>query len=300
MEQARSAVSDVCSWRNRSDALGEFAAFVGKTQSGRHIKPLHWYVACRLVLEGGFNPQEITPRPPFVLTKKGQQLLVRYEPDVANGREECVLGGLKTKNVDVVISKPGIGPVLAISCKGMTGALRNLTNRLEETVGESANLHITYPSLVLGYIFIVRANRSEAQEASDVSSDSNGGLKQNDIAIGDDDAPVASLVRFNYALNEMTGRLGVRDDLSRYESVALGVIDRNGELLNYPSSDSKIHFDRFFSHLYLRYEERFILSAPALRARTERLFWSPASPAFQENALPTKPDYRVHLHYESD
>jgi hypothetical protein len=300
MEEARPAVSEVCSWRNRSDALGEFATFVGKTQSGRHIKPLHWYVACRLVLEGGFNPQEITPRPPFVLTKKGQQVLVTYEPGVANGREECVLGGLKTKNVDVVVSKPGIGPVLAISCKGMTGALRNLTNRLEETVGESANLHITYPSLVFGYIFIVRANRAEAQEASDLSSDSNGGLKQNDIAIGDDNAPVASLVRFHYALNEMTGRLGVRDDLNRYESVALGVIDRNGELLDYPSSDSKIHFDRFFSRLYLRYEERFILNAPALRARTDRLFWSPASPAFQENALPTKPDYRVHLHYEND
>lgn len=41
-----------------------------------------------------------------------------------------MLGGLKT-NVDVVVNKPGLDPVLAVSCKGMTGAFRNLTNRME-------------------------------------------------------------------------------------------------------------------------------------------------------------------------
>lgn len=298
MSDSSSLLGEVCAWRNRREALREFAEFAGKTQSGRHIKPLHWYVACRLVLEGGFDPDEITPRPPFVVTKKAQQFILSYDPDTANGKEQCVLGGLKTKNVDVVVSKPGIGPVLAISCKGMTGALRNLTNRLEETVGESANLHITYPSLVFGYVFIVRANRSEADEASNVSGDGDNVLKQNDVAIGDDDAPVASLVRFHYALNEMTGRLGVRNDLSRYESVALGVIDRDGALLDYPAAESKIHFDNFFRQLYLRYEERFVLNAPALKAKTERKLWSPQSPALAPGALPSKPHYRPHVHHD--
>lgn len=54
-----------CQWTNQSDALAAFAEFMGKTQSASHIKPLHWYVACRLVIEGGFDPDDIVPRPPF-------------------------------------------------------------------------------------------------------------------------------------------------------------------------------------------------------------------------------------------
>ena len=58
-----------------------------------------------------------------------------------------------------MINKDGLGPVLAVSCKGMTGAFRNLTNRMEETIGECTNLHITYPALVFGYLFVIRANK---------------------------------------------------------------------------------------------------------------------------------------------
>src|ERR1035438_9159399 len=57
-----------CEWRNEAGALREFAEFSGLTQSALHIKPLHWYIACRLVIEGGFLPSDITPRPPLVVT----------------------------------------------------------------------------------------------------------------------------------------------------------------------------------------------------------------------------------------
>ena len=134
---------NVCRWTTEADALREFAEFSGKTQSASHIKPLHWYVACRLVIEGGFDPVDITPRPPFrVERKSGRVPILHYDPSVAGGGERTVLGGLKTKNVDVVVTREGIGPVLAVSCKGVTGAFRNLTNRMycrlsvgDETVG---------------------------------------------------------------------------------------------------------------------------------------------------------------------
>ena len=83
--------------------------------------------------------------------------MLRYDPALGAGGERTVLGGLKTKNVDVVVTREGIGPVLAVSCKGVTGAFRNLTNRMEETIGECTNLHITYPALVLGYLVLLRA-----------------------------------------------------------------------------------------------------------------------------------------------
>jgi hypothetical protein len=111
-------------------------------------------MACRLVLEGGFHPDDVTPRPPFVVSRHG---LLSFDAEAAGSGEEIVLGGLKTKNVDVVVTKPKIGPVLAISCKGATKAFRNLTNRMEETIGECTNLHMTYPALVIGYFVLLRA-----------------------------------------------------------------------------------------------------------------------------------------------
>jgi hypothetical protein len=53
---------NVCQWMHQSEALKIFAGFAGKTQSAGHILPLHWYVACRLVIEGGFRPEDIMPR----------------------------------------------------------------------------------------------------------------------------------------------------------------------------------------------------------------------------------------------
>lgn len=119
---------DVCQWIGLRDALRHFATFTGRTQSQRHIKPLHWYVACRLVVEGGFDPDDVTPRPPFVVVERRGCRELHFNASMAGGGEATVFGGLKTKDVDVVVAKPGIGPVLAVSCKGLTKALRNLAS----------------------------------------------------------------------------------------------------------------------------------------------------------------------------
>jgi hypothetical protein len=127
----RSARTDAtpCLWINGPQAFKEFATHKGKTQSARHIKPLHWYIACRLVLEGGFRPCNITPRPPFwVEEKRGRKgrasYILHHDPTKGESGEQVVLGGLKTKNVDVVVNNYSVGPVLAISCKGVTKAFR--------------------------------------------------------------------------------------------------------------------------------------------------------------------------------
>lgn len=120
---------------SRAEAFRRFATFAGPTQSQQHIKPLHEYVTARLVLEGGFTPDELRPHPPLRAVPDTNRLV--YAPEQATSAEATILGGLKTKNVDIVATKAGSGPVLAISCKGMTGAFRNLTNRLEETIGNA-------------------------------------------------------------------------------------------------------------------------------------------------------------------
>ena len=44
--------------------------------------------------------------------------------------------------------------------------------------------------------------------------------------------------------------------------------------------DSPLVFERFFDTLYLRYDERYVYSAPDLSSRTRRIEWSSESPAF--------------------
>lgn len=290
--------SGVCCWTTQSQALGAFAGFQGKTQSASHIKPLHWYVASRLVVEGGFDPDDITPRPPFrVLRRSGSAPKLLYDEGSAGGGERTILGGLKTKNVDVVVTRDSIGPVLAVSCKGVTGAFRNLTNRMEETIGECTNLHITYPALVLGYLVLLRANRhidDLLEDAAAAEGDPGKELAANDIAMTKGGEPVASIMRFHNALRELVGRRGIRNDVSRYEAIGFCMVEMDaatmGALLaNYPEDTSPLRFERFFETLYLRYDERFVTSAPDLASRTRRLEWDKDSPAFNDLQIDYEP-----------
>lgn len=326
--------SKPCEWTTQQEAFSAFAGFNQKTQSAGHIKPLHWYVACRLVLEGGFHPDDIKPHPPFNIRKSKRHGLpvLQFDPSEASGGEAVVLGGLKTKNVDVVVARPGIGPVLAVSCKGTTGAFRNLTNRMEELIGDCTNLHISYPTLVLGYLHLLRANRRigevvdliEGDETSDadepvnetealanehgaVLADNTGAetseekpkkkaLTKNDMAFDERGIVSAEIQRFGLAVSRLAGRAGIRDDLTRYESIALALVEAEkgqmGDVVaSYPETGSELGISEFFERLYSQHDERFVYGAPSLASVTRRLEWSPESPALES----INPDYEVRL-----
>ncbi len=288
---------NTCEWTSLKSALAHFVRYRGKTQSQQHIRPLHWYVASRLVVEGGFHPDEITPRPPFrVGGSRSRQVLV-HDPALGGSGERTVYGGLKTKNVDVVVTKEGIGPVLAVSCKGAIGAFRNLTNRMEEAVGDCTNLHIAYPPLVYGYLVIMRANRSEevrknSEQPGRESERIQLGrpLADNDVAIDSEGRPVALVRRFHAALRELVDRRGIRDDVSRYEAIALALASTRPEHAGrpidvFPEPDSPLRFERFFQTLYRQYDERFVYGAPDLRHVTARNEWADDSSAFSAAVL---------------
>lgn len=287
-----------CEWMTLRSALAHFVEFRGSTQSQRHIKPLHWYVACRLVVEGGFHPDEIVPRPPFRVDERSRRLALVHDSRLGGIGERTVYGGLKTKDVDVVVTKEGIGPVLAVSCKGAIGAFRNLTNRMEEAVGDCTNLHIAYPPLVCGYLFIMRANRAEEVGVipdQPVSEKPSRPLADNDVAIDSKGRPVASVRRFHAALRELADRRGIRDDVSRYEAIALALASTRPEHIGtivdiFPDPDSPLRFERFFKTLYRQYDERFVYGAPDLRKVTARKDWvSTSFGAVEMDALDYEP-----------
>lgn len=279
-----------CRWVTLKEALRVFALAKHGTQSQRHIKPLHWYIACRLCLEGGFDPDTIVPRPPFVVrgrdsgTAHGR--LLRHDPGSGGWGEQTILGGLKTKQVDVVVCQPAIGPVIAVSVKGTLNAFRNLTNRLEEAGGDCTNLHLTYPSLVYAFWSVMRANRAGRvpDNAPALLKSRGGKFAPGDVAIMPDGKPARSIIRYHLALSGLARRSGIRDDVSKYEAMALTLVqvgERNvGQIYpTFPPKEDELGFRQLFSTIYRHYDLRFVYQAPDLASSTARHGWSESSPA---------------------
>jgi hypothetical protein len=177
---------------------------------------------------------------------------------------------------------------------------------MEETIGECTNLHITYPAMVMGFFVLLRANRTveDALEAPDIDPDEepstneeeeaapeeaaavlDARIEANDIAIRSSGEPVEEIQRFHAALSELTGRRGIRDEISRYEAISLILVEPKGEqagtiLPLFPPAESPLYWNRFFTTLYQQYDERFVFGAPSLASRTRRRTWSSESPVF--------------------
>jgi hypothetical protein len=206
-----------CDWISLRDALSAFVRVERGHQGQRHIKPLHWYIASRLVIEGGFCPDDITPRPPFVIKQKGREQILEYDAESGGVGERTVLGGLKTKDIDVVVTKNGVGPCVAISVKGTLKAFRNLTNRLEEAAGDCTNLHLVYPALVYGFWSLIRSNRPGPipHDSKHILSPlKKRGLAADEVRIADlairADGQVASqIIQYGQALEGLAGRSGI-------------------------------------------------------------------------------------------
>jgi hypothetical protein len=268
-------------------ALAQFIA-VQETQGQQHIKPLHQHIAIRLVIEAGFHPDEITPHPPLLVETRGGRNMLVFNQHAQRDNEQTVLGGLKTKAVDVVVAKPHVGPIIAISVKGTGGAFRNLTNRMEEAIGDSTNLHIMYPGLVYAFLHVMKAHRV-----------GGGGLAPNDIAINGEGEVVQAIRRYHDVLLGLAGRRFVRDDFTRYEAVCLALVNSDqaaaGSVFEpFPPADSPLSLHAFFDTIYRTYDLRFpylAASVPSLK----RLEWDEASPAL--TCLGSEPEMRSCLGY---
>ena len=122
-------------------------------------------------------------------------------------------------------------------------------------------------------------------------------LQANDIAVQHGGDVVESVIRYHNALRELTGRRGIRDDVSRYEAVSLALVESNsptpGRVLpDFPAQDSLLRIEHFFQALYLRYDERYVYAAPDLKHVTRRTEWDPSSPALIEDlAVAARPRF---------
>jgi hypothetical protein len=236
-----------------------------KTQSGQHIRLVHAHCSNRLVVEGGFPPEWLHPRP--ALTCKvgsGNSYGLAYSAESEDRAEQSVLGGMKYKNLDVTVFPPGIGPALGISIKSTGNAFRNLTNRMEEAPGDCVNIHMMYPGFVFGFLHLIKFGRV------------GDGLNSNDASFDAQDRPLDSIVRYHNALSALNGRGTITDPPMRYESIGLLVYQclegRVAIWPNYPAADSPVHYSRFFQRLYDAYDLRY--AYPDARGHNHRKSWA--------------------------
>ena len=202
---------------------------------------------------------------------------MNYSELHGGGEERTVLGGLKTKSIDVVVAKDGIGPVLAVSMKGTLNAFRNLTNRMEEAVGDCTNLHIAYPAPYMDS-FMFCANHEDE------------GIPPNDIAIYKSGAISEGILRYGDVMTRLAGRNDIRDATTKYEAVAICLVDPRTESVGslitaFPSANGLLDFTQFFERLYEQYDQRFIYAAPGLAVTTRRLEWDADSPVLRDSRI---------------
>jgi len=225
------------------------------------------------VLEGGFPPEWMHPRPAMASKAcSNNRYELSYSKAAENPTEQSVLGGMKYKNVDVTVVIPGIGPALGISAKSTGNAFRNLTNRMEEAPGDCVNIHMMYPGFVFGFLHLIKfAKTTEVGSPNDASFDAQ-------------DKPLESIVRYHNALSALTGRATITDPQMRYESVGLLVYRRvDGKAVvwpNFPAMDSPIHYSKFFQKLYDTYDLRY--AYPDSSGRNHRKLWEVPRGTFPE------------------
>ncbi len=262
-------------------------------QSADLVDSLRWYVASRLVIEGGFDPDWVRPRPPITVNRNRHGSLLSHDPDAAKSGRRALLGALRAATPDVSVTIPAIGPVLALSLEGMEGGevthgrVPEMTGGLERIAGSCVNLHMVYPALVYGCWHVIAAAGTQDLVPSALSDPDAGPGDHGDHSLRNR-ARAATIRRYHDALVRLSEREDIRDDPSRYEACALTLVEHGaghheGTLnADYPPPGSLLDYNRMFERMYAVYDHRFVNSTTALRRTTERRVWHRDSPLLAE------------------
>lgn len=199
-----------------------YASGPNAVRTGAVIAPLHEYCVHELV-------ERRLPR-------------ARLHPAASakTGRKRVrILGGYMPKEIDVCLTYPDSGPLLAVSVKSqMSSIVKNTINRFEEYVGDATNLHSRFPMLVLGFMMLL-----PACEETYVKGTPTEGLQR-----------IASL------LERSNARRVVTEPSGSYEvsCLLLADLDKSPPRLvpTFPNPGSILRVDTFFDRLVELFRQR--------------------------------------------
>lgn len=150
-----------------------------------------------------------------------------------------LLGGYMPKEIDVCLTIPDSGPLLAISVKSqMSSIVKNTINRFEEYVGDATNLHTRFPMLVLGFMMLVPVHPETFAKGK----------------------PTDGLRRIAALLERSNARRVVTEPSGSYEVSTLLLVDLGSIpprlMPQFPEANSSLRVESFFDKLAELYRQR--------------------------------------------
>jgi hypothetical protein len=163
-------------------------------------------------------------------------------------------GAYRTKKWDVGLIDRG-KPQLGISCKSIvSNHAGTVPNRVDDMLGEAANLHRAFPKAVLGYLFMM----SRVDEASGIQAktEASGGMTDERLAKlrGDGDRWFERLVD---SVSKAAGRSGPDDRPEMFEVVSCSQVDFTVQPYAVVVHGGALSPDDFFDRIVEIYKERF-------------------------------------------
>lgn len=240
-------------------------------RSSAPINLIHDAVKYEL-LQKGINPDQIHPRfgetkPEMkvagFLKQKNQDVCVTPS-NISKNPRRITWGPLANEGVTDIYGEEFTRNTLVINVRSQMSSIANNTDTLfERTFAEALNLHMKYPDMILGEVYLIPVYEYDDATMNDKT-----------ITFKSHQTNVAKYVSFFSAIN---GRSNPEDELYKYERCTLLIVDfreeqpvlyrtteqlmKAGLLPNtFPLPFEPLSFDRFIDDILDAYGCRFTLS----------------------------------------
>lgn len=168
--------------------------------------------------------------------------------------ETSMPGEYRTKKWDVGRVIKG-EPTLGISCKSIiSNHGGTVPNRVDDMLGEAANLHRAFPKTVLGYLFMM--GRVDESVATQTKTERLGGMTPNRLAQLQAEGDIW-FERLVNSVSRAAGRAGARDYPEKFEVVSCSQVDFMCEPYEVVVHEGGLSPDEFFDRLVEIHMARF-------------------------------------------
>lgn len=164
-------------------------------------------------------------------------------------------GAYRVKKWDVGLLGEKGEPLLGISCKSIVSNHGGtVPNRVDDMLGEAANLHRAFPRTVLGYLFMM--SRIDESQATQKKTKALGGMSRarRSQLREDGDYWFERLVE---SVSRAAGRTGPRARPEMFEVVSCSQVDFTARPYAVVVHEGAMSPDDFFDRLVELYHERF-------------------------------------------
>lgn len=163
-------------------------------------------------------------------------------------------GAYRLKKWDVGLLRDGV-PELGISCKSIVSNHGGtVPNRVDDMLGEAANLHREYPDAVLGYLFMM--SRIDESKAVREKTKALGGMNATRLAQLQTNGDLW-FERLVESVSKAAGRSGADDRPEKFEAVSCSQVDFMVEPYAVLVHEGAMSPDDFFDRLVALHRKRF-------------------------------------------